>query len=82
MGQESDKSTKLCCPVSATSETTLAQLVEKEFLALADILIMLGYGGFQHSLLLRFKSKGNDRNHWYKLCSDSARNDHLPLSIS
>ena len=55
---------------SATTESALAQFVEKEFLASADILIMLGYGGFQQSLLLRFKSKGNDRNHWYKLCSD------------
>ena len=67
---------------SVTTECALAQFVEKEFLASADILIMLGYGGFQHSLLLRFKSKGNDRNHWYKLCSDFARNDHLPLGIS
>ena len=65
-----------------SAESALAQFVEKEFLVSADIVIMLGYGGFQHSLLLRFKSKGNDKNHWYKLCSDFSKNNHLPLNIS
>ena len=55
---------------SATTESALAQFV---FLVSADILIVLGYGGFQHSLLLRFKSKENDKNHWCKLCSDFSK---------
>lgn len=31
---------------STSTESALAQFVEKEFLVSADILIMLGYGGF------------------------------------
>ena len=65
---------------STSTGSALAQFVEKEFLVSADVLIALGYGGFQKSLITRFKAKSSGGNNWYKLCSDSPRNDHLPLS--
>ena len=62
------------------SASALVQFVEKEFLVSADVLITLGYGGFQNSLITKFKGKHSDGNNWYTLCSDSPRNDHLPPS--
>ncbi len=67
---------------SSATESALAQFVEKEFLVSADVLIALGYGGFQGSLIRRFKAKSSGGNNWYKLCSDYTKNDRLPVNIS
>ena len=56
----------------------LSQFVEQEFLVSADVLILLGYGGYQHVLTQRFLRKtGGNKNNLYHICTDNS-NVYLP----
>ena len=66
-------------PVKRTSvDLAAAQFVEKEFLVSADVLILAGFGSFQRSLIARFRSKVKGGNKWFRVCSQTPENDHLP----
>ena len=46
-----------------------ASFVEREYLANVDILVTIGGGGFQHSIILRFlKNSGNNKDNVYNIC--------------
>ena len=49
--------------------------VEKEFLSLSDVLITIGWGGFQESVADHFKAR-HSADRLFVLCSDTG--DHLP----
>ena len=53
------------------------QFVEQEILLSADVLILVGHGSFQRSLLTKFRDKFNSGGKWYQMCSSQAREDHL-----
>ena len=53
------------------------QFVEQEILMSADVLIIVGYGSFQKTLLTRFRDKVNGRDKWYQMCSSRFKEDHL-----
>ena len=53
------------------------QFVEQEILLSADVLILVGSGDFQRSLLARFRSKVKGGDKWYKMCSMIPQEDHL-----
>ena len=61
------------------TQTDLAapQFVEQEILVSADVLILVGSGSFQKSLLTRFRDKVNVEGKWYKMCSGPTEEDHL-----
>ena len=47
----------------------LAQFVELQFLVSADVLILMGYGGYQYTLTQRFLSKtGGDKTNIHHIC--------------
>ena len=46
-----------------------ASFVEREFLSNVDILVTLGGGGFQHSIILRFmKNSKSYKDNLYRMC--------------
>ena len=53
------------------------QFVEQEILISADVLILVGYGSFQKTLLTRFRDKVNSGDKWYQICSSKFQEDHL-----
>ena len=58
-------------------DTAAPQFVEKEILISADVLILVGIGNFQRSLLARFRDKVKGGDKWYKMCSKAFQEDHL-----
>ena len=53
------------------------QFVEQEILLSADVLILVGSGSFQRSLLAKFTDKVKGGDKWYKMCSKTPQEDHL-----
>ena len=53
------------------------QFVEQEILISADVLILVGHGSFQETLLTRFRHKAKGGDKWYQMCSRQVQEDHL-----
>ena len=51
-----------------------ASFVEREFLSQVDVLITLGWGGFQQSIVERFHTSGARQKDLYRLCFRERRN--------
>ena len=49
------------------NDREIASFVEREFLSMADVLITLGRGGYQDSVVRRFQQK-NDARNMYRIC--------------
>lgn len=52
---------------AAQKDKEIASFVEREFLSMADVLVTLGRGGYQDSVVRRFQQK-NDARNVYRLC--------------
>ena len=53
---------------SGAEASSMSQFVELEFLASADVLVTVGFGGFQKRLVARFKHYQGGLDNWYVPC--------------
>ena len=62
---------------STRTDFAAPQFVEQAILISADVLILVGVGGFQRSLLARFRGKVKGGDKWYQMCSRTPQEDHV-----
>lgn len=66
---------------TSSEASSMSQFVELEFLASADILVTVGFGGFQKRLIARFENYQGGLQNWYTPCDCmskfEARQKHL-----
>ena len=67
---------------NATVDRALAQFVDRELLVSADVLITVGFGGFQQSVIEQFKNrkkrKLGRKGEFYRVCTGPSMMDVLP----
>ena len=67
---------------NATVDRALAQFVDRELLVSADVLITVGFGGFQLSIIEQFKNRKKRelgrKGELYRVCSGPSMMDILP----
>ena len=66
----------------ATVDRTLAQFVDRELLVSADVLITVGFGGYQKSVIEQFKNRKKKKlgrkGELYRVCTGRPMTDILP----
>ena len=79
-GIQNNQYTPIMRAKSVVDDRELAQFVDRELLVSADVLIMVGFGGYQKSIVEHFKSR--KKRHMYRVCGDSFNVDILPSQRS